>query len=315
MTALALPAVHDVPAGTSVRPLALIEAKRFARHPLFLVGAAMCAIFSYGHHGPEELDYHVIPSFFIGVLGLVVAARLTASTDRSAAVIDSAPKSETVRTAAMCLACLVPTVTGLAIVLMHRATIAANPISEFRYGTYDSFDRFVITVVVPVIACAGGPLLGVAVGRWLRFPGAALLAMLAVLIWSNIASYVPGESSRFGHLDGSTLFARTLHMVTPYTAFGSGNGDSDIPTTVMTSYTGSPGWFAVWTLALCGLAVCAALWRGVSGDMRRLVGRAFAVLVVVALVSLVLAVVNGNQRLYRTTPSGTLPVVASQSGG
>ena len=315
MTALALPAVQDVPAGTSVRPLALIEAKRFARHPLYLVGAAMCAIFSYGHHGPEELDYHVIPSFIIGVLGLVVAARLTASTDRSAAVVDSAPKSETVRTAAMCLACLVPTVTGLAIVVMHRATIAANPIPEFRYGTYDSFDPFVITVVVPVIACAGGPLLGVAVGRWLRFPGAALLAMLAVLIWSNIASYVPGESSRFGHVDGSTLFGRTLHMVTPYTAFGSGNGDSDIPTTVMTSYTGSPGWFAVWTLALCGLAVCAALWRGADGDMRRLVGRAFAVLVVIALVSLVLAVVNGNQRLYKTTPSGTVPVVASQSGG
>ena len=80
MTALAVPTVHDVPAGTSVRPLALIEAKRFARHPLFLIGAVMCAIFSYGHHGPEELDYHVIPSFFIGVLGMVVAARLTAST-------------------------------------------------------------------------------------------------------------------------------------------------------------------------------------------------------------------------------------------
>ena len=69
MTTLAVPTVHDVPAGTSVRPLALIEAKRFARHPLFLIGTVMCAIFSYGHHGPEELDYHVIPSFFIGVLG------------------------------------------------------------------------------------------------------------------------------------------------------------------------------------------------------------------------------------------------------
>jgi len=315
MTALALPAVHDVPAGTSVRPLALIEAKRFARHPLFLIGAAMCAIFSYGHQGPEEIDYHVIPSFFIGVLGLVVAARLTASTGWSAAVVDSAPKSETVRTAAMCLACLVPTITGLAIVLMHRATIAANPIPEYLYGTYGSFDRFVITMVVPVIACAGGPLLGVAVGRWLRFPGAALIAMLVVLIWSNIAAYVPGQSSRFGHVDGSSLFARTLHMVTPYTAFGSGNGDGVTPTPkVMTSYTGSPGWYAVWTLALCGLAVCAALWRGAAGEVRRLVGRAFVVLVVIAFVSLVLSVVNGNQRLYETTRSGTV-AVGLHSGG
>jgi hypothetical protein len=316
MTALALPTVRDVPAGTSVRPLALIEAKRFARHPLFLVGAVMCAIFSYGHHGPEELDYHVIPSFFIGVLGLVVGARLTASTSRSAPVVDSVPKSETARTAAMCLACLVPTLTGLAIVLMHRATIAANPIPGYLYGTYGSFDRFVMTVVVPVIACAGGPLLGVAVGRWLRFPGAALLSVLVVLIWSNIAAYVPGESSRFGHVDGSTLFARTLHMVTPYTAFGSGDGDGAHATRVMTSYTGSPGWYAVWTVALCGLAVCAALWRGAAGEVRRLVGRAFVVLVVIALVSLVLAVVNGNQRAYTTTRSGTSPVTAaSHSGG
>jgi hypothetical protein len=314
MTALAVPTVQDVPAGMSVRPLALIEAKRFARHPLFLIGAAMCAIFSYGQQGPEEIDYHVMPSFFIGVLGLEVAARLTASTGRSAAVVDSAPKSETVRTAAMCLACLVPTLTGLAIVLMHRATIAANPIPEYLYGTYGPFDRFVITVVVPVIACAGGPLLGVAVGRWLRFPGAALLAMLVVLIWSNIAAYVPGQSSRFGHLDGSTLFARTLHMLTPYTAFGSGDGDGERATKVMTSYTGSPGWYAVWTLALCGLAVCAALWRGAEGGIRRLVGRAFVALLVIALVSLVLAVVNGNQRLYETTRGGTV-AVGVHSGG
>ena len=140
--------------------------------------------------------------------------------------------------------------------------------------------------------------------------------MLVVLIWSNIAAYVPGESSRFGHVDGSTLFARTLHMVTPYTAFGSGDGDGEHATNVMTSYTGSPGWYAVWTLALCGLAVCAALWRGAAGEVRRRVGQAFVVLVAIALVSLALAVVNGNQRLYETTRSGTSPVTAaSQSGG
>ena len=155
----------------------------------------------------------------------------------------------------MCLACLVPTVTGLAIVLMHRATIAANPIPEYLYGTYGSFDRFVITVVVPVIACAGGPLLGVAVARWLRFPGAALLSVLVVLIWGNIAAYVPGNSSRFGHGRLDRCSPGYLHMVTPYTAFGSGDGDGEHISRVMTSYTGSPGWYAVWTLALCGLAV------------------------------------------------------------
>ena len=58
----------------------------------------------------------------------------------------------------------------------------------------------------------------------------------------------------------------------------------------------------------------AALWRGAVGDVRRLVGRSFVVLVVIALVSLVLAVVNGNQRLYETTRGGTV-AVGVHSGG
>ena len=310
-TVVAPPAVLHVEHRATLAQLARIEAKRYARHPLFLVGAALCALASAGAHGPVELDYHVIPSFFIGVLGIVVAARLTASTDRSAPVVDSAPVSQTLRTAAMCLACLVPAVTGLAIVLMHRAFMAADPIPDYLYGTYGSFDRVVITVVVPVIACAGGPLLGVAVGRWWRFPGAALFAVLVVLVWSYVSGYVPGETS----LDGSTLFARTLHMAGPYTAFGGGNGDGEVVSTVMTSYTGSPGWYAVWTLALCGLAVCAALWRGAEGVLRRRVGRAFAVLVAVALVSLVLAVVNGNQTVYKTTRTGTTAAALAAPAG
>jgi hypothetical protein len=179
------------------------------------------------------------------------------------------------------------------------------------YGTYASADRFIITMVVPVIACAGGPLLGVAVGRWWHFPGAALLAMVIVLLWSNISAYAPDRSSSLApdSLVGSSLFARILHMATPYTAFGQGNGDGERPTTVVTSYTGSPFWFAVWTVALCGLAVAASLWKGAEGRTRRNVGRWFAGFAMAAAVSLSLAVANGNDRIYETSESGT--VVAS----
>jgi hypothetical protein len=313
MTAAVLaPAVRVPQARTSVRQLAVIEAKRYAKHPLFLVGALLCAALSIGLPGPDEIDYHVIPSFFLGVLGLVVAARLTTSTERSAQVVDAAPVPATRRTAALCLACAVPTVTGLAIVLLHRATMVADPIPEFRYGTLGSFDREVITLVVPVIACAGGPLLGVAVGRWLRFPGAALLAMVGLLVWSNISGYVPGQSS----MDPSTLAARVLHVVTPYTAFGSVNGDNVKATTVTTTFTGSPGWWAVWTVALCGLAVCAALWRDAEGKVRRAVSRAFVAIGAVALVAVVLAVANGNQTNYETDSIGisTVALGAGHAG-
>jgi hypothetical protein len=310
MTTLTAPAT-SLGRTPTIWPLARLEARRYARHPLFLVGVALCTLASAGKHGPEELDYHVIPSFFIGVLGIVVAARLTASTDRSAALVDASPVSETARTAAMCLACAVPAAAGLLIVVMHRLFVIADPIPTILYGTYGPADRLTITVLVPIIACAGGPLLGVAVARWLRFPGAALLAVIAVLFWSNVTAYAPAKMSSLvstGSMDSSSLLARLLHMLTPYTAFASGNSDSSTPSTVMTSFTGSPGWFAVWSLALCGLAAAAALWRGAVGEARRSVGRAFVVLVAVALVALVLSAVTGNQREFKTSREGTVAV-------
>jgi hypothetical protein len=184
---------------------------------------------------------------------------------------------------------------------MHRMFVLADPFPERFYGTYGTVDRFLIAIVVPAIACAGGPLLGVAVGRWLRFPGAALLTVVVVLVWGNISGYLPTEkwqSDSFG--------ARLLHMAGPYTAFASSNADANLDPTVVHSFTGSPFWYAVWTLALCGLAAAAAMWRGAEGLARRRVGRAFVVIGTVALVALALSVVTGNQHLYDTTEHGTV---------
>ena len=160
--------------------------------------APFCAtMFSAGEYGPEELDYHVIPSFFIGVLGIVVAARLTASTERSAQLVDAAPvrRPRGPRRCAWPAPSLRSPVSPSS--LMHRLfVIAANRSRRCCTAPTDRLDRFVISVIVPVIACAGGPLLGVAVGRWLRFPGAALLAVIAVLFWSNITAYGPAQMRR-----------------------------------------------------------------------------------------------------------------------
>jgi hypothetical protein len=290
-----------------IAPLARIEAKRYARHPLFLAGFALALVTSAGEFGPIELDHQVVPAFFLGVLGLVVAARLTTSTRTSGPVVESAPVSETARTAALCLACLVPAAAGLVVVLFHQAFVAANPFPDYIYGTYGTFDRLAITVLIPVIACAGGPLLGVAVGRWWTFPGATLLATLGLLLWSAVCAYVPEQN-----MDSSSLVARLLHMLTPYTAFGSGNSNSSARPTVITSYTGSAGWFMVWTLALCGLAACAALLHGATGPVRRRVRGAACACVVVALSSLVLSVSFGNDALVETSQQGSAS--ASPSG-
>ncbi len=266
-------------------PLAWIEAKRFARHPLFLTGFVLALAASGGEYGPVELDHQVVPAFFIGIVGLVVAARLTASTRRCEAVVDAAPVSETTRTAALVAACLVPATAGLVVVVCYRFALSlVDPRPDFAYGVFTGTERLLILMVLPVIACLGASLLGVAVGRWLRFPGAALLVAVALILWSMLASYLP------------------------YTAWVESNaegGDRWLPT-VVRSLTGSPAWFAVWTLALSALAACAALLHGAEGRVRQVVLRASYVAGAVALTSLTLAVVTGYSVVHDSSSEGSV---------
>ncbi len=306
MTAAVLSKPTFITGSARVWPLARIEAKRYARHPLFLFGLVIALVLSAGERGPIELDYQVIPAFFIGVLGVVVAARLTTSTQRARPLVEAAPLAPVARTAAACLACLVPGAGGLLVVVMHHLFVLADPIPAFQYGTYGPADRVTITMVLPVIACVGGPLLGVVAGRLLRFPGAVLLVVAAVLLWSAVASYVPAQSG----IDSSSTFARALHMFTPYTAFGSGRGDGNGPLMVVRSYTGSAMWFAAWTLLLAALTANVALLSSATGSARRLLNGCAAMIGALACAALVLSMVTGNARMYDTSPGGRLAVAA-----
>ncbi len=302
MTAVAAPAV--VPATSSVLlRLARIDALRYARHPLFVLGLLL-ALASSGNYGPVELDHQVVPAFFIGVLGLVVASRLATATDTSRPVVAAAPVVEPVRTAALCLACAVPAAAGLLVVVVHRLFVLADPPSSYEYAGYSATDRWWITILIPVVASAGGPLLGVLVGRWLRFRGATVLAVLGVLLWSQVGAYYPAQ--RF---DAESLFARTLHLFTPYTAFVETNAGGNAPPTLVTSYTGSAFWFLVWTVALCAMAATAAIAHGATGRLRRVVVRWFSAALVVAVAALVAGVGTGADHLVYYTPDGSSSVV------
>jgi hypothetical protein len=286
-------------------PLAWIEAKRFARHPLFLTGFVLALAASGGEYGPVELDHGFVPSLFVGIFGLVVAARLTASTRRCEAVVDAAPVSETTRTAALCAACLVPAAAGLVVAVFFQVVMALHdPRPAYAYGVFTIGERYVILLVLRAIACLGAPLLGVAVGRWLRFPGAALLVAVALFLWGMLGGYVPSQN-----MDASTWPARILHMLTPYTAWvesNSGQDGADWVPTVVRSLTGSPVWFAMWTLALCALAACAALLHGAEGRVRRAVVRASWAAGTVAVTSLTLAVVTGYSVTHDSSSEGTV---------
>lgn len=301
MSTLAAGAAWAPAAPSTLSRLARIEALRYARHPLFLVGLVLALASSAGAYGPTELDHQVVPAFFLGVLGVVVAARLTSATDAAAPVVDAAPVSETTRTAALCLACAVPGAAGLVVVLFHRAFVLADPQPDFIYAGYGTSDRVWITLVIPVIACVGGPLVGILVTRWLHFRGATLLAVLVLVEWAQRVAHLATQ-----HGDAGSLMARTSHMLTPYTSFLETDADSNALPTLVTSYTGSPFWFMVWTLALCGLAATGALWHGArrstDASARRNVPVAFAGCLTVAVAALVLAVATGSDQLTYWMP-------------
>ncbi len=302
MTAVAEPATASATTSVLLR-LARIEALRYARHPLFVIGVLL-ALASSGTYGPAELDHQVVPAFFIGVLGLVVASRLATAIDTSQPVVGAAPVAEPVRTAALCLACAVPAAAGALVVFVHRLFVLADPPPSYAYAGYGATDRWWITIAIPVVASAGGPLLGVLVGRWLRFRGATVLAVLGLLLWSQIAAYYPAQ-----RLDAESVFARTLHLFTPYTAFLETNGDGNAAPTLVTSYTGSPFWFLVWTVALCAMAATAAIAHGATGRLRRVVVRWFAGAVAVAVTALILGVGTGADHLVYYTPDGSSGLV------
>ena len=79
-----------------------------------------------------------------------------------------------------------------------------------------------------------------------------------------------------------------LRLFSPFAFFTStGNGAA------VTAWRGSPWFFLGWQLALCAIAVLAALLRGAEGRVRTRIIRALGIAGVAALILLVLAALGG----------------------
>ena len=154
--ALERPRLAPSPA-TSVRQLAAIEAKRYAKHPLFIVGALMCAGLSIGLPGPDELDYAVIPAFFLGVLGFDRVGpadpvhRHRGSGARCRASVDHASHRRAVPGLRR------PCGHGTADRPSAPRDDARRPDRRLPLRHLGGLDRQVLTLVLPVVYAAGGP--------------------------------------------------------------------------------------------------------------------------------------------------------------
>jgi len=257
MTTLSLPR----PAGAEVTPtqsvgaLALADARRFARHPLFLTSLAVVLVaqgvgIARQHVVDVGVEATVLPAFFIGVFGFVVAHRLTTSLRRTGDLADTAPVGAQRRTMALCLACLVPMALGILVILsmgifgaVWPPTMPDRQVAWFGYES--NLDVWGVLVGDVVLACLGGPLLGVAVARWAPFRGSALLGMVLLVTGPVMAQAVPAP----------------WYAVSPWVIF---NDERVVGGKYQASWIRdavSPAWWCGYAACLCALAVVAALMR------------------------------------------------------
>ena len=268
--------------------MAVIESRRMARHPVFILGVAL----GFGVLGlyvvlvgdetgiPAVLTLPLLGAFYIGLTSVIAAARLTRSADVAIEAVATAPGTEARRTLALAATGVPPFVAGLvfsgALVVAVRG-IGVAP-QEWWFGTLPDWQVWSIVLQCPV-ACLDGALLGVLAGRWLRFRGAPALVLVSLLVVTLVGLEVFLETSY-----------SEWRLWVPWALFHSGdNADG-----TQTLLAGNPAAYLGYLLSLGVLAVLGAMWHDPTVRTSR-----FRILVALvaasALAFFVLGATTGNQ--------------------
>jgi hypothetical protein len=256
--------------------LAARELRRFVVNPVLLFAVVMTLWTASTDQGEVVLNFAVspYPAIFLGGFGMMATYWLTRSMRTSEPVVGVAPISEPVRTAALCVVAIVPLLCGCLSLFM---SLHFYPIGSEVYGDFSEPTQVAILVGQMVIPTLGGPLLGIALGRWVSFPGAAVVLFLLIFGWVNLVTW-----PSLTHPDSAP--AAALRLVSPFSFWSFAENRVDV-----TTWRGSPWFFLGWQLALCAIAVLVALLRGADSPVRPRVVRALGVAVLVAGIMFVLA--------------------------
>ena len=268
------------PGRAAFTALAARELRRFVLNPVFLSGVAMAAWWAWKmpRADPEIDELTGYPAIFLGGFGMAATYWLTRSMRTSEPVAAVTPVTRPARTAALCGVAIVPLLCG---VLTLYLFLRVYPVGDAVFGPFSPSARIAVLVGQIVMPALGGPLLGVALGRWVRFPGAAFVLFLVIFGWVELVT-IPALS----HPDSAPL--TVLRLFSPF-AFFTLRADAG----GVTAFRGSPWFFIGWQLALCAIAVLVALLRGAEGRVRTRIVRSLGVAGVAALILLVLAATGG----------------------
>ena len=191
----------------------------------------------------------ISPAFFLGVFGLVVAHRLTTSLRRTHELVDSMPSSPRPRTAALCLACMVPFLAGVASVvvilvlvgLTRRCSLTRTPDDLVR--DYPAVDVLAGCSPSAPLQRSGDRSSGVLIARWAPF---GVLPSSQSSASSSSARRAPLANA----VGGCAAVVRAL---------GRFCVDGVDPLDFLPGV--SEVWFVFYALLMCGLAAVGALLR------------------------------------------------------
>ncbi len=281
MTATLAPARPGAAAGrTTFAALAARETRRFVLNPVFLAAAGLAAYELWsGQRGTvTEIDgANTVAAVCFGGFGMLAAFWLTRSMRASEPVVGVTPVTLPARTAALCAVAIVPFGCGCLTLL---AFLHFHPVRDPVYGAFSPPARIAVLVGQIVIPSLGGPLLGVALGRWVRFPGAPFVLFLLLSGWINLVTALT-----LARPDSASV--AVLRLFAPFALFTL-HSDAGV-----TAWRGSPWFFLGWQLALCAIAVLVALLRGAEGRVRSRIIRALGIVLAAAAIMLVLAGTGG----------------------
>lgn len=250
--------IPDLASRAVLPSLAAQEIRRYLRHPLFWLGvvltAATCVVGPDPH--TSSLLNVIAPAAGLGLFGLIIMSSLARGSDRAAAAAGGVSVSERTRSLALACAAVVPLTAALGwlawAVWAYRTTDV--PASGLPFGGVGDGWAYAVLVDLGVIAAAGGPLVGLVLARWVRFRGAAAIAVV-VLVVATI------------HMQGLFAPLRTARLIMPWTYFGSPVGIEGDPNR-MVIMVGSPFWYGLYLLLLCVAGLLVAMLHDPESDRR-----------------------------------------------